>query len=290
MTVSLFVEQLLNGVQFGVMLFLMSAGLTLVLGIMNLVNLAHGSLYMLGAYFAATLLMVVPSFVVAIAIAVVATAIAGLVLDRIVFKYFYQRTHLEQVLVTFGLIYVMNESVRLIWGPIPLPFPLPGLVSGSAQILPGIEYPVFRLVILVAGLIIALILYLLITRTRAGMWVRAGAHDRTMAMAIGVNVPRVFTAVFALGAALAGYAGMMTAPLTAVQVGMGDPIVILALVVVTIGGIGSVRGAFIAALLVGIVDTFSRVLLPSAIGSICIYLLMAVILAFRPAGLFPAKS
>lgn len=290
MSLSLFIEQLLNGIQFGVMLFLMAAGLTLVLGIMNLVNLAHGSIYMAGAYFAATLLWVVPSFPLALLAAVVATALFGWLLDRVVLKFFYGRSHLEQVLVTFGLIFVLNDTVRLIWGPAAINLPLPAPIAGSVEILPGIHYPVFRLLVLGAGLLVAGALYLLIAHTRAGMWVRAGASDRSMAMALGVDVPRVFTAVFGVGAALAGFAGMMTAPLTAVQVGMGEPILILALVVTVLGGIGSVRGAFIAALLVGLVDTFGRVLLPAAIGSIGIYLLMAVILAFRPAGLFPARA
>ncbi len=290
MSISLFIEQLLNGIQFGVMLFLMAAGLTLVLGIMNLVNLAHGSIYMAGAYFAATMLLVVPSFPLALLAALVATALFGWLLDRVVLKYFYGRSHLEQVLVTFGLIFVLNDTVRLIWGPAAINLPLPAAIAGSIEILPGIHYPAFRLLVLGAGLLVVGALYLLIAHTRAGMWVRAGASDRSMAMALGVDVPRVFTVVFGVGAALAGFAGMMTAPLTAVQVGMGEPILILALVVTVLGGIGSVRGAFIAALLVGLVDTFGRVLLPAAIGSIGIYLLMAIILAFRPAGLFPARA
>ncbi|MBN9429013.1 MAG: branched-chain amino acid ABC transporter permease [Burkholderiales bacterium] len=290
MSISLFIEQLLNGIQFGVMLFLMAAGLTLVLGIMNLVNLAHGSIYMAGAYFAATMLLVVPSFPLALLAALVATALFGWLLDRVVLKYFYGRSHLEQVLVTFGLIFVLNDTVRLIWGPAAINLPLPAAIAGSIEILPGIHYPAFRLLVLGAGLLVVGALYLLIAHTRAGMWVRAGASDRSMAMALGVDVPRVFTVVFGVGAALAGFAGMMTAPLTAVQVGMGEPILILALVVTVLGGIGSVRGAFIAALLVGLVDTFGRVLLPAAIGSIGISLLRAIILAFRPAGLFPARA
>jgi branched-chain amino acid transport system permease protein len=289
-TLSLFLEQLLNGVQFGVMLFLIAAGLTLVLGIMNLVNLAHGSLYMAGAYFAASLAQVMPSFTLALLCAVAGTAIFGWALDRLLFKFFYSRSHLEQVLVTFGLIFVLNETARSLWGPVALNLPLPQAVAGSVWIWPGFDYPAFRLIVLGAGLAVAGILYLLIATTRAGMWVRAGASDRGMAIALGVNVARVFTVVFAIGAALAGFAGMMTAPFSAVQVGMGEPVLILALVVTVLGGIGSIRGAFIAALLVGLVDTFGRVLLPPAIGTICIYVLMAVILAFRPAGLFPARA
>jgi len=290
MTFALFVEQLLNGVQFGTMLFLMSAGLTLVFGIMNLINLTHGSLYMVGAYFAVTVLSFIPNFAVAVVLAIPLTAVFGILLDKLVLKYFYARSHLEQVLATFGLIFVFNDTVRLLWGPASLPMPLPPSLDGSIELFPGLIYPTFRLVVLACGLLVAGCLYLLITKTRAGMWVRAGANDRAMATALGVNVPYVFTAVFAVGAALAGFAGMMTAPITAVQVGMGEPILILALVVTVLGGIGSVRGAFIAALMIGIVDTFGRVLLPDAIGSICIYILMVVILAVRPAGLFPARG
>lgn len=290
MSFALFIEQMLNSIQFGTMLFLMSAGLTLVLGIMNFVNLAHGSLYMVGAYFATTFLTIVPGFIPAITLAVLATALLGWLLDRLVFKHFYHRTHLEQVLLTVGLIFVANDLTRIIWGPVALNLPLPAAVAGAVEIMPGVHYPVFRLVVLGVGLAVAGCLYLLIVHTRAGMWVRAGASDRAMAMAIGVNVTRVFTFVFAIGAALAGYAGMMAAPLTAVQVGMGEPVLILALVVTVLGGVGSVRGAFVAALLVGVVDTFGRILLPPAIGNIGIYILMAVILAFRPAGLFPARG
>ncbi len=290
MTWALFIEQLLNGVQFGTMLFLMAAGLTLVFGIMDMINLTHGSLYMVGAYFAVTFQNLFASFVLAIVLAVLCTAIFGILLDKLILRFFYGRSHLQQVLVTFGLIFVFNDLVRLVWGPAAMAFDLPEVLNGSIEILPNLMYPSYRLAVLAVGLLIAYILYVLITKSRAGMWVRAGAYDRAMAGAMGVNVSFIFTAVFAIGAALAGFAGMMTAPITSVQIGMGDPILILALVVTVLGGIGSVRGAFIVALLIGIADTYGRVLLPDAVGSVGIYILMVIILAFKPAGLFPARS
>jgi branched-chain amino acid transport system permease protein len=290
MPYTLIVEQLLNGVQFGVMLFLMAAGLTLVFGIMNMINLAHGSLYMAGAFLAAALVHVTGSFFLAVIIAVPATGVLGALMELGVLRRFYVRTHLEQVLVTFGLILVLNEITRLIWGPVPVPLPLPAILAGSIEVFPGISYPTFRLAILAVGAVVAVALYLVVVHTRAGMWVRAGASNRTMASALGVNVDFVFSMVFAVGAALAGLAGIMAGPIFAVQVGMGEPILILAFVVTVIGGIGSIRGAFIAALLIGIVDTFGRVLLPPALGSMVIFVLMAAILAWRPQGLFPLQS
>jgi branched-chain amino acid transport system permease protein len=290
MSYTLIVEQLLNGVQFGVMLFLMAAGLTLVFGIMNMINLAHGSLYMAGAFLAAALVHVTGSFVLAVIIAVPATGVLGALIELGVLRRFYVRTHLDQVLVTFGLILVLNEITRLIWGPVPVPLPLPAILAGSIEVLPGISYPAFRLAILAVGAVVAVALYLVVVYTRAGMWVRAGASNRTMASALGVNVDFVFSTVFAVGAALAGLAGIMAGPIFAVQVGMGEPILILAFVVTVIGGIGSIRGAFIAALLIGIVDTFGLVLLPPALGSMVIFVLMAMILAWRPQGLFPLQS
>jgi branched-chain amino acid transport system permease protein len=290
MTPALFAEQLLNGVQFGVMLFLMAAGLTLVFGIMNLINLAHGSLYMAGAFFAATFLQVTGSFVLAVALALPATALLGAALELAVLRRFYTRSHLDQVLVTFGLILILNELTRIVWGPVPVPMPLPSWLSGSVEIVPGVPYPAFRLAILAVGALVALALYLVVAHTRAGMWVRAGASDRAMASALGVDVELVFSAVFAAGAALAGLAGIVAGPILAVQVGMGEPILILALVVTVIGGIGSIRGAFIAALVIGIADTFGRVLLPPALGSMVIFMLMAAILAWRPQGLFPVHG
>ena len=290
MTPSLFVEQSLNGVQLGVQLFLMSAGLTLVFGIMNLINLAHGSLYMAGAYFAATFFKLTGSFLLALALALPATAILGVLMEVVVLRRFYARSHLDQVLVTFGLILVFNDLVRMGWGVVPVPMPVPELLSGSVTIFAGVDYPAFRLAILAVGLVVAAGLYVVVVHTRAGMWIRAGASNRPMASALGVDVQLVFGLVFAAGAALAGLAGMMAGPITAVQVGMGEPVLILALVVTVIGGIGSIRGAFIAALMIGIVDTFGRVLLPPALGSMVIFMLMALILAWRPKGLFPVHA
>jgi branched-chain amino acid transport system permease protein len=290
MTVTLFLEQLLNGIQLGTMLFLMSAGLTLVFGIMNLINLAHGSLYMAGAFLAASLIQLTGSFALGVVLALAATAVIAALMELLVLRRFFERTHLEQVLVTFGLILVFNDLTRLIWGPVPVPMPLPDLLSGSVFIVPGLAYPAFRVAILIVGLLVAIGLYVVVAHTRAGMWLRAGASDRPMASALGVDVQLVFALVFAAGAALAGLAGMMAGPITAVQVGMGEPILILALVVTVIGGIGSIRGAFIAALMIGVVDTFGRVLLPPALGSMIIFVLMAAILAWRPRGLFPVHA
>ena len=290
MSYTLIVEQLLNGVQFGVMLFLMSAGLTLVFGIMNLINLAHGSLYMAGAFVAASMISTTGSFFLSVIIAVVVTSALGMVMEIAILRPFYARTHLDQVLVTFGLILVLNEITRLIWGPVPVAMPLPAYLAGSVELFAGVHYPIFRLAILLVGAVVAVGLYLVIVHTRAGMWVRAGAANRPMASALGVDVQFVFLMVFAVGAALAGLAGIMAGPIFAVQVGMGEPILILAFVVTVIGGIGSIRGAFLAALLIGIVDTFGRVLLPPALGSMVIFILMAVILAWRPNGLFPLQS
>jgi branched-chain amino acid transport system permease protein len=290
MTFSLFIEQSLNGVQLGVQLFLMSAGLTLVFGIMNLINLAHGSLYMAGAFFAAMFVKLTGNFLLAIALAIPCTAIMGVLMEFIVLRRFYARGHLDQVLVTFGLILIFNDLVRLVWGVVPVPMPVPAMLSGSVEIMQGVLYPAFRLAILAVGLVVALGLYFVVVHTRAGMWIRAGASNRPMASALGVDVQLVFALVFAAGAALAGLAGMMAGPITAVQVGMGEPILILALVVTVIGGIGSIRGAFIAALMIGVVDTFGRVLLPHALGSMVIFMLMAIILAWRPKGLFPVHG
>jgi len=290
MSYTLIVEQLLNGVQFGVMLFLMSAGLTLVFGIMNLINLAHGSLYMAGAFIAASLISATGSFFLSVLIAIAVTGALGMVMEIAILRPFYARTHLDQVVVTFGLILVLNEITRLIWGPVPVPMPLPAYLAGSVELFEGVRYPIFRLAILLVGAVVAVGLYLVVGHTRAGMWVRAGAANRPMASALGVDVQFVFLMVFAVGAALAGVAGIMAGPIFAVQVGMGEPILILAFVVTVIGGIGSIRGAFLAALLIGIVDTFGRVLLPPALGSMVIFVLMAAILAWRPNGLFPLQS
>ena len=290
MGAALFIEQSLNGLQLGVQLFLMAAGLTLVFGIMNMINLTHGSLFMIGAFLAAAVLARTGSFVVALVVAVPATALAGALLEAAVLRRFYHRGHLDQVLVTFGLIMVLNEVVRMVWGAVPVPMALPPLLSGAITVAPGVVYPSFRLAILGVGIVVAIALYFIVVHTRICMWVRAGASNRDIASAMGVNVELIFLLVFAAGAALAGLAGIMAGPISAVQVGMGEPVLILALVVTVIGGIGSIKGAFIAAILIGVVDTFGRVLLPPALGSMLIFMMMAAILAWRPRGLFPVHS
>jgi branched-chain amino acid transport system permease protein len=302
----LFIEQCLNGLQFGLLLFLLAAGLTLVFGIMDLVNLAHGSLYMLGAYFAATFAVWTDSFVIAAVLALGATLVVGMALEIIALRPLYGRDHLDHVLGTFGLILFFNELVRLIWGPAGLSLPLPMWLIYPVEILPGLFYPTYRIAIILTALLVALFLYILVMRTRLGMLIRAGASNREMTGALGVNINLLYTLVFGLGAALAGLAGLMQAPILTVQIGMGENILILAFVVIIIGGIGSIRGAFIAAVLVGLIDTIGRAFLPDllrlvlssrgastvapAMSSMMIYLLMAIVLVLRPEGLFPVSS
>jgi branched-chain amino acid transport system permease protein len=289
-SLALVVVQLLNGVQLGLMLFLMASGLTLVFGMMNFINLAHGSFYMIGAFMASSLLAWTGNFAFSLVVAVAGAGIVGLLLEIGMLRKVYRQSHLQHVLITFGLILVFNELARLIWGPFPVPLPVPSLLAGSVEILPGVPYPTFRLAILLAGFAVAIALYIVISHTRAGMWVRAGASDRAMASAIGVDVQLMFSILFGIGSALAGLAGVMAGPILTVQVGIGEPILILSLVVTVIGGLGSIRGAFIAALLVGVIDTFGRILFPPAIGSMMIFLMMAVILSCRPQGLFPVRG
>jgi branched-chain amino acid transport system permease protein len=301
-----FIEQCLNGVQLGMLLFLLAAGLTLIFGIMDLVNLAHGSLYMLGAYFAATFAALTGSFVLGAILALVATLAAGTVLEMIAIRPLYGRDHLDHVLGTFGLLLFFNELVRLIWGPAGMTLSLPSEMLTAVQIIPGVYYPTYRLVIIVVTLAVAALLYITVMRTRLGMLIRAGASNREMVGALGVNIKLLYTLVFGLGAALAGFAGLMQAPILTVQIGMGENILILAFVVIIIGGIGSIRGAFVASIIVGLIDTLGRAFLPdmlrsvlnttaastlgSALSSMSIYMLMAAILVFRPEGLFPAAS
>jgi branched-chain amino acid transport system permease protein len=289
-TAALAAEQALNGLQLGLMLFLMAAGLTLVLGIMDTINLAHGSLYMTGAYLAAAVYTAAGSFLVAVVAAVAGTALIGALLEMTVLRALYRRDHLSQVLATFAIILIANETIRMIWGPQPVALPTPRALSGPVELLPGFLYPAWRLVLIAAGLGVAVLLFILVTYTRAGMRVRAGASNREMAEVMGVDVKRLFTVVFAIGAALCALAGALLGPLLAVQVGMGESILILAFVVVVIGGIGSIRGAFVGALLVGIVDTAGRALLFPALASIAIYVLMAAVLFWKPQGLFPARG
>ena len=305
MTWILIAEQSLNGLQFGLMLFLLAAGLTLVFGIMDMINLAHGSLYMLGAFLAASLVQATGSFLAGVLLAIPATAVLGMLLEVLVLRNLYQRDHLSQVLATFALILILNEAVRLVWGS-DAPLPMPASLSGPVELLPGLFYPAYRLLIIAVGLAVAAFLFLFISKTRIGMLVRAGASNREMALAMGVNIRVLFTAVFGVGAALCAVAGALLAPLLAVQEGMGENILILAFVVIVIGGIGSIRGALVGALVVGMVDTIGRAFLPllfglvfqprvasaagPAIASVSIYLLMAVILYFKPKGLFPARG
>jgi branched-chain amino acid transport system permease protein len=300
----LFIEQCLNGLQLGLLLFLLAAGLTLVFGIMDLVNLAHGSLYMVGAYFAATFAAWTGSFVLGALLGLVGALLVGMAVEIVVMRRLYGRDHLDHVLATFGLILFFDELVRLIWGPEGMSLPLPSWLNTSIQILPGIQYSAYKFSIIVVTLAVAAFLYVLVMRTRIGMLIRAGASNREMVGALGVNIKLLFTLVFGLGAVLAGLAGLMQAPILTVQIGMGENILIVAFVITVIGGIGSIRGAFIAALMVGFIDTIGRAYFPDllrlvlsqdaastagpALSSMLIYLLMAVVLVLRPEGLFPA--
>jgi branched-chain amino acid transport system permease protein len=301
-----FIEQCLNGLQIGMLLFLLAAGLTLIFGIMNLVNLAHGSLYMLGAYFAATFAAWTGSFFAAVVLTIAATLVVGMAVEIVAMRRLYGRDHLDHVLGTFGLILFFNEAVRLIWGPAGLNLPLPMWLNTAVQVIPGIYYPAYRLSIIVVALAVAVFLYALVMRTRIGMLIRAGASDREMVGALGINIKLLSTLIFGIGAALAGLAGLMQAPILTAQIGMGENILIVTFVVIIIGGIGSIRGAFIASIFVGLTDTIGRAFLPDllklvlspagastagpALSSMLIYLVMAVILIVRPEGLFPASG
>ena len=299
-------EQLLNGVQLGLTLFLMAAGLTLVLGIMNLVNLAHGSLYMVGAYLTLAATQWTGSYLAGVALGLAGTLVIGMLIEVVTLRALYDRDHLDQVLVTFGLILFFNELVAILWGRASLYAQLPQYLRGHVEIFPGSSYPVYRLSVIVVGLLVAVLLWYVVTRTRLGMLIRAGASNRTMVSALGVNIRLLYTVVFGFGAALAGLAGVMAGPIYSVQPGMGELILIQVFVVIVIGGIGSVRGALVGALIVGVVDTLGRAFLKPMLGglisptaaeaagpalaSMLIYLLMAVVLALRPAGLFPARG
>jgi branched-chain amino acid transport system permease protein len=297
----LFCQQFLNGLQSGVMLFLMASGMTLVFGIMNLINLAHGSLFMVGAYLCATVFQQTGSFLLGLLAALVGTGIVGIVVEVIALRTLYRRDHLDQVLATFGLILFFNELIKIVWGPRALFLDVPAALSGTIEIIPGAPYPAFRLAIIAVGILIAIFLYLLITRTRLGMLIRASSTNREMVGALGVNVKLLYTLVFGLGALLAGLAGAMAGPLIAVEVGMGEDILILTFVVIVIGGIGSIRGALVGAILVGLIDTLGRAFLPTlfklfmepatadgvgaSLASMTIYILMALVLALKPRGL-----
>ncbi len=302
MSLILLIEQVLNGLQFGVMLFLMAAGLTLIFGVMGLINLAHGSLYMIGAFAAAAVAGWTGSFLLALMASLAAAAAAGALVELLVIRRLYGRDHLDQVLATFALIMIFSEGTRWLFGSFPLFLDIPAALSGPVTLPGGIQYPLYRLTIILVGLAVALGLFLLISRTRIGIQIRAGQSDREMIAALGVDISKLYTLVFALGAALAGLAGALVGAIQSVQVGMGEPVLILAFVVIVIGGLGSIKGALVGAILVGLTDTLGRALLPmvfrtfmepsaaasagSALASMAIYILMAGVLLFKPTGLY----
>ncbi|MHA7867821.1 MAG: branched-chain amino acid ABC transporter permease [Salipiger thiooxidans] len=302
----LLAEQVLNGLQSGVMLFLMAAGLTLIFGVMGLINLAHGALYMVGAFAAATVAGLTGSFLLALVAALAAAAAAGALIEMLVIRRLYARDHLDQVLATFALILIFSEGTRWVFGSFPLYLDVPDALSGTVTLPGGIAYPLYRLALIMVGIAVALGLWWLNSRTRLGIRIRAGENDREMIAALGVDISKLYTLVFALGAGLAGLAGALVGAIQSVQVGMGEPVLILAFVVIVIGGIGSIRGALIGALLVGLTDTLGGVLLPelfklftdpasaatagSAFASMAIYVLMAAVLVWRPTGLFGGRA
>jgi branched-chain amino acid transport system permease protein len=305
-TAALIIEQLLNGLQLGVMLFLIAAGLTLIFGVMGFINLAHGSLYMIGAFACAAIAAATGSFWIGLAASLVAAAAAGALMEVAIVRRLYERDHLDQVLATFALILILSEGTRWLFGSFPLYLDIPPLLQGAVPLPGGGQYQLYRLAIIGVGVLVAVGLYLLISRTRLGMRIRAGETDREMIAALGVDIRTLYTVVFALGAALAGLAGAMVGALQSVQVGMGEPALILAFVVIVIGGIGSIKGALVGAILVGLVDTMGRFLLPklvalalpasqatmvgAALASMLIYIVMALILAFKPRGLFAGQG
>lgn len=305
MNTALLTIQVLNGLQLGVILFLVAAGLTLVFGVMDFINLAHGVQYMLGAYLSATAIAATGHFGLGLLIGLAGTLVGGLILEVLVFRHLTGRDHLEQVLATFGLILFLTEAVKMVFGASPIGMRTPEMLSGSIAIMPGLLYPVWRIVVIASGIGVAILLWFLVARTRIGMLVRAGSTHPSTVSALGVDIDRLFMIVFAFGAMLAGFAGSMAAPILSVEPNMGDTVLILAFVVIVIGGIGSIRGAFVGALLVGLVDTLGRAFMTDilkllmsnsaaaqagpAIASMLIYVLMALILFFRPQGLFPAE-
>lgn len=302
----LILEQLLNGLQYGVMLFLLAAGLTLIFGIMGVINLAHGSLYMVGAFIGTWAAAQTGSFWLGLPVALLAAAVTGFIVETGVIRKLYARDHLDQVLATFALILIFNQSIVLVFGRQPIFTTMPAGLSGSVELLPGLYYPAYRLLMIAVGLLVAVGLYALINRTRVGMLVRAGSTNRDMVRALGVDIRLLYTIVFGLGALLAGLAGYMTGPILAVQVGMGEEILLATFVVVVIGGVGSIKGAFVAGIALGVIDTMLRAFLPSvlrgvmapsdadvigaSVSSMGIYLLMALVLLIRPRGLFAEGS
>jgi branched-chain amino acid transport system permease protein len=302
---TLLLVQVLNGLQFGLILFLIAAGLTLVFGVMDFINLAHGVQYMIGAYLIAAFSTLTGSFMLALPLALLSALAFGLLLEALVFRHLYDRDHLDQVLATFGIILFLNQGVKFVWGAAPLNVPVPEALTSSIELMEGLLYPVYRLAIIGAGLAVAVLLSIIVSHTRIGMLVRAGATNPQMVSALGVNIERLFMIIFGFGAMLAGFAGAMVAPILSVEPGMGDNILILTFVVIVIGGIGSIRGAFLASLLIGLVDTIGRSYMPNAlrffldpatasqtgraIAPMLIYFFMATILFFKPSGFFPAK-
>ena len=306
MSFLLFAEQILNGLQLGVMLFVTAAGLTLVFGVMGLINLAHGSLFMIGAFAAAATSAATGSFLLALVASLAAAAAMGALVEVAVIRRLYKRDHLDQVLATFALILIFSEGTRWVFGSFPLFLNIPDYLSGPVSLPGGIEYPLYRLTIIGVGLLVALGLFLLISRTRLGIQIRAGESDREMIAALGINISVLYTVVFALGAGLAGLAGALVGAIQSVQVGMGEPVLILAFVVIVVGGIGSIKGAFVGSILVGVTDTLGGVMLPeffrlfmdnasatsvgSSLASMLIYILMAIVLIVKPTGLYGARA
>jgi branched-chain amino acid transport system permease protein len=302
---TLFIEQCLNGLQFALLLFLMASGLTLIFGIMEQINLAHGSLFMLGAYFSIFFQKITGAFIPAFFLALIATFVVGVILEFLVFRRLYARDHLLQVVATFGLILIFNELVRVTWGVAPQYSPIPAALNGSVP-LGGLSYPAYRVAVIVVALLTAVGLFVVVQKTRLGMLIRAGADDRAMVGHLGVNIAVLYTIVFGLGAALAGLAGIMAGPLLSVRPGMGEQILILTFVVIVIGGLGSIQGAFVGALLIGLSDTLGRAYLgdllsavmspqtvsavTSALSSTFIFLIMATVLILMPRGLFARRQ
>lgn len=303
---TLLFEQLLNGVQYGFMLFLLAAGLTLIFGIMGIINLAHGAFYMAGAFIGTWAAAATGSFWTGLLAALAGSAIIGVLIEFAVIRRLYARDHLEQVLATFSLVLIFNQLATIIFGRQPLMASPPQLLSSSVELLPGLIYPVYRLAIIGVGIAVAVGLYLLINRSRIGMLIRAGETDREMVRALGIRIKLIYTLVFGLGAVLAGLAGYLAGPIYSVQVGMGDRIILPTFVVVVVGGVGSIRGAFVAALVLGVLDTLLRAYAPgvlrglmesaaadtlgAGLASMGIYLMMALVLMARPQGFFPAKG
>ena len=305
MSFVLIAEQILNGLQLGVMLFLMSAGLTLIFGVMGLINLAHGSLYMVGAFAAASIAGLTGSFILALLAALTAAAIAGALVEMVVIRRLYNRDHLDQVLATFALILIFSEGTRWVFGSFPLYLDIPSYLQGPVSLPGGIQYPLYRITLILIGVVVAIALGLMISKTRIGIRIRAGENDRDMIAALGVDISKLYTIIFALGAALAGLAGALVGAIQSVEVGMGEPVLILAFVVIVIGGIGSIKGAMVGSVLVGLTDTLGGVFLPkilqlfmdistatnvgSSIASMAIYILMGVVLIWRPTGLYGSR-